>query len=146
MSRERPKPALRKPGGVVRTPVSDEAAAALEARLNAREHEAAERFIDVDEEPDAKPANPPTAQRPDEDASPALAAALAADTRNVLRKGRLRADGSRTPARVLRRLTVYIAPELGDALDVAALSAKRDKGDIAADAIAEWLAKNGGSR
>ena len=61
------------------------------------------------------------------------------DARLVVRRGRLRGDGSRAGARTLRRLTCYLPPELAQRLDVFAATHGRDRSDVLTDALAVYL-------
>ena len=61
------------------------------------------------------------------------------DSRIVARSGRLRADGSRSGARDLRRATIYLPPDLARRLDVFAAEHGRDKSDVVAAALAALL-------
>ena len=94
-------------------PVSEEQARALEARWDGRQKQAA--------------------------GAPMASASPPSDGRIVARKGRILADGSRTEAPPRLRMTVYLPPDLGRSLDVAAVSMGREKSDIVAEAIAAWL-------
>ena len=109
------KPTLQaRPAPGARTHVPDAAAEALERKLAARERgsvQASER---------------PSVQTP-------------GDSRIVARSGRLRADGTRTGARELRRATVYLPPDLARRLDVFAAESGRDKSDVVAEALAALL-------
>lgn len=116
MTKPKPKLTPRAPGAA-RAPVDERAADALLARLEAREH--------------APPGAP----------APSASAPATNDPRDVVRKGRLRADGSRSGAKVLRRLTIYLPPELAQKLDVEAATSGRDKSELVAEALAERFSR-----
>lgn len=121
MTKPKPKIVPRLPQGH-RAPVDDAAATALLARLEAREHAPPSGLAPVPSRAVAVPSG-----------------ATGSDPRDVVRVGRLRADGTRAGARVLRRSTVYLPPELAQRLDVAAATTGRDRSEIIADALAAWL-------
>lgn len=102
---------------VARATVSDAAAESLLRRMEALEH---------------VPALVPTP-------APSTPTPTTADARLVVRRGRLRGDGSRAGARTLRRLTCYLPPELAQRLDVFAATHGRDRSDVLADALDAWL-------
>jgi len=112
---------MTKPTLQVRLPraVSDADADALMRRIGALEHV-----------PPLVPAAAPST-------------ATATDARLVVRRGRLRGDGSRAGARTLRRLTCYLPPELAQKLDVFAATHGRDRSDVLADALAAYLKRSG---
>lgn len=120
-TKTKPKIVPRLPQGH-RAPVDDAAATALLARLEARESAPAPSLVPVTSRAVAVPSS-----------------ATGNDPRDVVRKGRLRADGTRSGARVLRRSTVYLPPELAQRLDVEAAKVGRDRSEIIADALAAWL-------
>lgn len=109
------KPTLQaRPAPGTRTPVPDDAAEALERKLAARERGS----VQASERPSVQ---------------------TSGDSRIVARSGRLRADGTRTGARELRRSTVYLPPDLARRLDVFAAEHGRDKSDVVAEALAALL-------
>jgi len=114
------KPTLKaRPAPGARTHVPDSAAEALERKLAARERGS----VQASERPSVQ---------------------TSGDSRIVARSGRLRADGTRTGARELRRSTVYLPPELARRLDVHAAEHGREKSAVVADALAAWLERKGG--
>jgi len=92
-----------------RTVVSEHAAEALVGRITAREQ------------------------------APERSGVQTLDPRLVARKGRIKADGSRTGARVRRKVTAYIPPELGRRLDVHAASLGLERSEVLAEALAAHL-------
>ena len=80
---------------------------------------------------------PPSPPGPSRAKPPAPAGAVP----RVERKGRLRADGSRVGAGEAARLVVYVPPTLADALALEAFQTRRDRGELVAEALAEWLAR-----
>ncbi len=62
------------------------------------------------------------------------------DARIIPRRGRLRADGTRTGAREVSRLTVYLPPALARRLAVYAADVGRDRSEITAEALVAWFA------
>jgi len=61
----------------------------------------------------------------------------------VWREGRLLADGSRRGAGWLRRMTVYLPPELARRLEVETLETGEDKSAVISTALADWLDARG---
>lgn len=66
------------------------------------------------------------------------------DGRLVERKGRVRGDGSRSPASQRLRLTVYLDPTIGRRLDVFAASHGRERSQVIGEALAAWLEAHAG--
>ena len=58
----------------------------------------------------------------------------------VRRVGRPRADGTRAGARTLRRMTVYLPPDLATRAKVAAAAEDRPASDLIAEALERYLA------
>ncbi len=79
---------------------------------------------------------------PEPEAQPVEAATPAGPRGIIQRKGRLRADGSRTEARTLRRLTVYLDPALAKTIERRAVETGLNKSEIAQAAFAAWLDGN----
>lgn len=75
-----------------------------------------------------------------------LAAGASGDPRVVTRKGRLRADGTRTEGGDAARLTVYLPPDLAKELDVCAARLTRGRSSIVAEALGAWFSKEGVNR
>lgn len=57
----------------------------------------------------------------------------------VRRVGRVKADGSRTPARDLRRLTLYLPPEMAKAVDMRALDEGVNRSELIQAALQAYL-------
>lgn len=112
----------KKPAVILRTP-DESKVRDLESRVEARQAAAPGAFRGF-KRPDV-----PTSNAPE-------------DRRIVVRKGRIRADGSRTEAPPTLRITAYLPPELGRALDVAAATTGREKSSIIAEALGAWLEAN----
>ena len=117
------------------TVAAEDAIRALEEKAEALGNGIAGR---VEEAPAPEPAPPP--------AKPSPVVAVDAsehdqrqDTRIVHRKGRLLADGSRTEARTLRRMTVYLPPDLAMAIDRRALETGKTKSELAHEAFGQLL-------
>jgi hypothetical protein len=119
---KKPTVTLRRPA-----PVPEERARELENRWDA----AGQRTAGT------SPTSVQTSKRPSASES------AEGDRRVVVRKGRIRADGSRTEAPPRLRLTVYLPPELGRALDVHAASTGRERSTIIAEALAAYLERSG---
>lgn len=63
----------------------------------------------------------------------------ARDSRVVVRKGRMKADGSRVGARVRHKITAYLEPDLSKRLDQYALVSCIEKSDVVAEALCAYL-------
>lgn len=73
-------------------------------------------------------------------AKPKTKAAASPKPRNIVeRVGRVTRDG-RTNARTLRRMTVYMPPELANQLELRALSSGKNKSTLITQAVAAFLA------
>ena len=101
-----------------RTKVDESTARRLELIADVRGGEASER-------PDAR-----TSERPERPKGPGI----------TWRDGRVLADGTRRGAGWVRRMTVYVPPELGRVLDTRAVEAGEEKSAIVAAALAAYLA------
>lgn len=135
MAKDRPTVVLRPRVA----PPTEDAIRALEAKVEARQ---AMPATPVSAQP-SMPSPPPTADpppAPTEASERPNAHSRSYDGRLVERKGRLRADGSRTAAATMLRLTVYVQPDIGRALDVAAAASGRDRSSIIGEALTAWLA------
>lgn len=123
----KPRAIPRRPG---RKSVDEAAAQALEMKLEAREGSEIQR---IHERSDVRtfsdiPAQPTQISR-------AVESGADDDKRIVRRKGRMRSDGSHDGARTLRRLTVYLPPELARELDVLAAQRGRDRSSLITEAV-----------
>ena len=129
----KPRAIPRRPG---RKSVDEAAAQALEMKLEAREGSAvpmSSERSDVRTFSD-EPAEPNQISRTAE-------AGADDDKRIVRRKGRMRSDGSHDGARTLRRLTVYLPPELARDLDILAAQRGRDRSSLITEAVNLLLAR-----
>lgn len=123
MSRDKSKLlnlAPRRPGQ--KAPPNEEQMQRLEAELEARGNGVAGQAI---ERPDARTSKP--------------RASASAGRGVVERVGRLRADGSRSGARTLRRMTIYLPPELARELEVHTLQCDDTVSNVIADAVRVYL-------
>lgn len=61
------------------------------------------------------------------------------DTRYVLRKGRVRRDGTVSGARVVRRMTVYLDPRVAEDLEAYSVIVDASMSEIIEQAVARWM-------
>lgn len=139
MPKTKPRAVPRRP----RVEVDAAAAAALEERI-AR----SERGTDVSAQGESEKGQPQAARR---EGTPRRSNAQTSKRSRTQRPpkpkgpgitwrdGRVLADGSRRGAGWVRRMTVYLPPELAHDLDVAAAERGEDKSAIVADALARTL-------
>ena len=119
---------LRRPEPVV----SEEAIQALESKAESLGTGVAGQ-AEVEEPLQEQPETPEPEAPPVEPGTPAGSRGI------IQRKGRLRADGSRTQARTLRRLTVYLDPAMAKAIERRAVETGLNKSEMAQAAFAAWL-------
>lgn len=147
MAKERPAVVLRPRTAPA---PSEDAIRALEAKVEARQAMPAPGPAEPPTNSPPAPTGASTGHEPEERTTASTqnvttsersaAPARNYDGRLVQRKGRLRADGSRTAGSTLLRLTVYVQPDIGRALDVAAAASGRDRSSIIGEALTAWLA------
>lgn len=150
MSREvKPRAKPRRPG------VSEEAIAALERRIAGGGEDLTGVALgrldtQTSEPPDAQTLETPESEIHADDRRapilPSLPPTQAAPARIdvagpgiVERKGRLTSDGRRG-ARVLRRMTVYMPPDLAKRIELRSVEMGRDRSELISEAVAAFLA------